>query len=389
MLYLLLNPSRSPFFFRQITGVLFVLTVLGTSCSVSRKTSGALPLREVVLKLTPGPDNPRNSEGSFVTLKDGRILFVYSRYTGNNSGDHAPAYLAGRYSSDGGKTWSDKDEIIVTQEGNMNVMSVSLLRLQNGTIALFYLRKNSTVDCIPVVRFSDDEAKTWTAPVDCITDQKGYFVLNNDRVIQLKDGRLMMAVARHSRPSDAKWQEAGALFAYYSDDNGKTWVSGKQVKAPQGLITQEPGLVALKNGNVMMYIRASGGSQYVSYSDDRGATWSTAVPYNLKSPLSPATIERIPSTGDLLAVWNNNDGTDPVIKGKRTPLTVAISKDDGKSWQKITNIETDTDGWYCYIAIHFYKRSVLLSYCAGSQQAHTHLSVTDISRFDLKDLYKK
>ncbi|WP_245729200.1 sialidase family protein [Niabella drilacis] len=324
-----------------------------------------------------------------MTLKDGRILFVYSRYTGKNAGDHAPAYLAGRYSSDGGKTWSGRDEVIVTQEGNMNVMSVSLLRLRNGTIALFYLRKNSAVDCIPVVRFSTDEAKTWTTPVDCITDQKGYFVLNNDRVIQLKDGRLMMAVARHSRPSDAKWRETGALFAYYSDDNGKTWVPGKQVNTPAGIITQEPGLVALKRGRIMMYIRASGGTQYVSYSNDRGATWSTATSYNLKSPLSPATIERIPSSGDLLAIWNNNDGSIPAIKGRRTPLTVAISRNEGRSWEKITGIETDTDGWYCYTAIHFYKKSVLLSYCAGSQKAGTHLSVTDISRFDLKDLYKR
>ncbi|MCF3107696.1 glycoside hydrolase [Niabella sp. CC-SYL272] len=389
MLYLLFNSFKSRLFIQPVTGVLLICALWSASCSVNRNSSHVSPLRQVVLKLAPGPDNPRNSEGSFVTLKDGRILFVYSRYTGDNSGDHAPAYLAGRYSSDGGKTWSDKDEVIVTQEGNMNVMSVSLLRLQNGTIALFYLRKNSTVDCIPVVRFSTDEARSWTEPIDCITDQKGYFVLNNDRVIQLKDGRLMMAVARHSHPADAKWQESGALFAYYSDDNGKTWVSGKQVNTPKGIITQEPGLVALKNGQVMMYIRASGGTQYVSYSRDRGVTWSEAVPYLLKSPLSPATIERIPATGDLLAVWNNNDGTDPVTKGKRTPLTVAVSKDEGKSWQKITNIETDTDGWYCYIAIHFYKKSVLLSYCAGSQKAHTHLSVTDISRFNLSDLYKR
>ena len=84
----------------------------------------------------------------------------------------------------------------------------------------------------------------------------------------------------------------------------------------------------------MMFIRATSGKQFVSYSKDKGATWSYAKPYNLKSPLSPASIERIPSTGDLFAIWNNNDGSDPKIKDKRTPLTVAISKDDGKTWQK-------------------------------------------------------
>ncbi|MBZ4191391.1 sialidase family protein [Niabella beijingensis] len=374
---------------RQIAATAMVFCILLSACSSGKRSASSTgALHDIVLKLPPGQDNPRNSEGSFVTLKDGRILFVYSRYTGINSGDHAPAYLAGRYSSDGGKTWTAQDVKIVDREGGMNVMSVSLLRLKNGTIALFYLRKNSTVDCIPVVRFSDDEAKTWSAPVDCITDQQGYFVLNNDRVIQLADGRLMLAVAKHSSPSDSKWLEKGALFAYYSDDNGRTWTAGQQVPTPAGIITQEPGLVALKDGRVMMYIRASGGSQYVSYSKDRGAGWSTAVPFNLKSPVSPATIERIPSTGDLLAVWNNNDGSVAAIKGKRTPLTVAVSKDDGKSWIHIKNLEADPDGWYCYTAIHFYKKNVLLAYCAGSQKTKTHLSVTDISRFPLTDLYK-
>ena len=76
--------------------------------------------------------------------------------------------------------------VVVENEGGMNVMSVSLLRLQNGEIALFYLRKNSTEDCIPMMRISKDEARTWSDPIPCITDRKGYFVLNNDRVVQLR-----------------------------------------------------------------------------------------------------------------------------------------------------------------------------------------------------------
>ena len=48
---------------------------------------------------------------------------------------------------------------IIENEGTMNVMSVSLLRMKNDEIALFYLKKNSTTDCIPMVRFSKDEAK--------------------------------------------------------------------------------------------------------------------------------------------------------------------------------------------------------------------------------------
>ncbi len=341
----------------------------------------------VVLKLDPSASNPRNSEGSFVTLKDGKILFVYSHYTSGNGGDHDPAHLASRISADGGKTWTQQDARVLDNEGGMNVMSVSLLRLKNGEIALFYLRKNTVQDCIPYVRFSKDEAKTWSEPVKCITDKEGYFVLNNDRVIQLKSGRLLMAVALHKN-TKTQFSGKGHLYAYYSDDNGRTWRSSSEAEAPSEIVTQEPGVVELKNGDVMMFIRATSGKQFVSYSKDKGATWSYAKPYNLKSPLSPASIERIPSTGDLFAIWNNNDGSDPKTKDKRTPLTVAISKDDGKTWQKVKNIEIDPDGWYCYMGIHFDKKNVLLSYCAGSQKANSYLNVTDVALLSLTDIYK-
>ena len=344
------------------------------------------PGKEIVLRLEPGPENPRNSEGDFISLKDGRIMFVYSRYFGANGGDHSPAYLAARFSNDGGKTWTSEDLKVVEREGTMNVMSVSLLRLQNGKIALFYLKKNSETDCIPMVRFSNDEAKTWSDPVPCITDKKGYFVLNNNRVIQLKNGRILMAVNLYNI-AEGSILNKGSLWSYYSDDNGLTWKSGVEVPNPDKFLTQEPGIVELKNKDILMIIRSNPGVQCISYSKDKGVTWSSVKSSNIKSPVSPASIERIPSTGDLLLVWNNNGGDDPAIKGKRTPLTVAISKDEGKTWQKAKNVEDDPDGWYCYIAIHFVGKDVLLGHCACNRPKGTGLAVTQITKLSVDWIY--
>ena len=363
----------------------FILTSCSTGVGIMHNSYTS---PKTVLILNPSENNPRNSEGDFITLKDKRILHIYSHYTGNSTSDHAPAYLAVRYSDDGGMTWTNEDETILENEGGMNVMSVSLLRLQNGDIALFYLRKNSIEDCIPMMRISRDEAKSWSEAVQCITDKEGYFVLNNDRVIQLEDGRLLMAVALHDTPG-GEWKSRADLFSYYSDDNGKTWYSSKMVPNTTEIVTQEPGLIETKDGSIMMYIRASGGFQQLSFSSDRGESWSHIETSNIPSPLSPATIEKIPGTSDWLLVWNNNDGSNPDIKDKRTPLTAAISKDEGKTWQHIKNIQSDTDGWYCYIAIHFVDdRNILLSYCAGSQAQNTHLSVTDITLLSKKWLYE-
>lgn len=335
--------------------------------------------KEITLQLLPGPDNRRNSEGDFVALKDGTILHIYTHFTGNTVNDHEGAYLASRYSTDGGRNWSPGDKIVVQNEGQQNVMSVSLLRLQGGAIALFYLRKNSDDDCIPMMRVSYDEAKTWSDPAVCIQDRKGYFVLNNDRVIQLKNGRLLMPVALHKLAGEEKWSSRGRLFCYYSDDEGKTWASGEQVANPKDILTQEPGVVELKNGDVFMFIRTNQGVQYASYSSNQGRTWSEIEPTQIASPTSPAVIKRIPLTGDLLLVWNNNGKTQ-----QRTPFNTAISKDEGKTWKYIQILEDDPNGNFCYPAIHFVKEHVLLGYFNFVSEN----IVMSVARVKVKELYR-
>lgn len=359
--------------------ILFLLIAIVAGFRSKPKSSVAVNLNvgiDTVLKLLPGPNNPRNSEGDFITLKDGKILFIYSHFTGNSGGDFGNAYLASRFSTDSGKTWSTEDQTVVSQEGDMNVMSVSLVRLKNGAIALFYGKKNSDEYCIPMMRISKDEARTWSNPTPCITDRKGYFVLNNNRVIQLSNSRLIMPVALHKEPG-GKWSNIGRLFTYYSDDNGKTWKSSEEVADPGNVITQEPGVVEKKDGNLFMFIRTNEGVQYASYSRDNGETWSAAQPTRIASPLSPASIARIPSTGDLLMVWNNN-GTNQ----KRTPLNVAVSKDEGKTWEHIKIIEDDPDGVFCYTAIHFTGKDVLLEYSDWKTMGST------IVRLSLQWIYK-
>ncbi len=329
-----------------------IMSGLGMSCSDKGKLDGDISKPKTVLELFPGLNNARNSEGDFITLKNGRILFIYTHYTGDSYQDHAPAYLAGRYSDDKGATWSTEDQLIVKQEGVQNVMSVSLLRLQNGEIALFYLRKNSNTDCIPIVRFSDDEGETWSNPKPCITDRPGYYVLANNRVIQLKDGRLVFSVAYSKR-----------VCSYFSDDNGRTWSSGKDVSNPDSVVNQEPAIVELKNGDLFMIMRTDTTTQYVSYSKDRGESWSPARYSNIVSASnSPASMTRLSSSSDLMLVWNNNDALIPKLKAKRTPLNIAISQDEGKTWENIKTVEENPTGSYCYTAIHIDGKDVLLGY---------------------------
>jgi sialidase-1 len=351
--------------FVRATGIVSAATLLNLSAKAA--DSG----NEVVLDLDPTRDNPRNSEGAFVALKSGRILFIYTRFLGG-AADHSPAQLVSVHSDDHGRTWSREPRTVVENPPGANVMSVSLLRLRSGAIALFYLAKNSLLDCRPVMRTSADEAETWSEPRH-VGDAPGYFVLNNDRVIQLQGGRLVVPLAFHrSRGSDPKNYRSLDMRAialwYLSEDEGKTWQEADDwwalpARTSTGL--QEPGVVELADNRLFSWMRTDQGAQFGCYSTDGGKRWSPPEKTELQSPASPASIKRLAGSSDLLAVFNDHSGRFPFPKGKRSPLVSAISSDGGKTWPRRKLLEGDQAGWYCYTAIHFIEDAVLLAYCAG------------------------
>src|SRR5579862_4720045 len=308
--------------------------------------------------LPPGVNNPRNSEGDFVSLNNGIIMFVYSRFTGG-AADDASADLVAVYSGDRGKTWSLRFEPLIANDAKQNVMSVSLLRLSETEIAIFYLRKNGPEDCVPMMRISKEEGRNWGDAVPCVTEG-GYYVLNNHRAVLLKSGRIVLPLARHAK-GGAKRSPRATFLCSYSDNGGRSWKQSAELEGPvagrSGL--QEPAVIELKDGSLMMLARTDQGCQYRSSSRDGGVTWSPAEASNIMSPLSPVSIARIPSTGDLLLVWNDHENVDEAHRAKRTPFCVAISRDEGKTWEKKKTLDDDPDGWFCYTAIEFVGDRVL------------------------------
>ncbi|MDO4628728.1 MAG: sialidase family protein [Planctomycetia bacterium] len=317
--------------------------------------------RKIVLEIPKGPDNPRNGEGDFIRLKDGRIIFVYAQYSGNSWLDHASANIVQRISSDNGKTWSEPEIVVQRDEDIQNVMSPSFLRLQDGRIALFYLRKVSSADCRPYVRISEDETKTWSEPTCCLTDDVDYYVVNNARIIQLRDGSVLIPAARHHY-ADGKndgWSREG--FILRSTDGCKTFQREEIELIPGGPHFQEPGLVELADGTVFLYYRNSSGAQYGMKSTDGGKTWGKDVATHFVSPRSPLSIYPIPKTERYLAVWNED-------KGARDPLTLAVLDSELNFLWKTTLDKSDEKlkRCFCYPAIFSLgNNEFLIAYYVG------------------------
>ncbi len=337
----------------------------------------------IVHELPSAPDAIRNSEGSFLTLEDGRILFVYSRFRVGDGFDHDPAGLAGLIFSPHGSEMVEDLGWLLTPEadGAVNQMSVSLLRMQDGAIGVFYFLRRGFEDGRLHLRRSYDGGRSWTPARPCIL-APGYHVSNNDRVVRLRSGRLLLPAAYH-RPLELPQPDgsirygfeyvAHALF-FYSDDDGETWKQSNGVYvASRHTRTgfQEPGVVELENGCLFGWGRTDLGRQYETQSTDGGRTWTPGEPSAFTSPESPLSMKRDPSDRSLVAVWNPAPGypTRPTAGTDRTPLVLARSVDDGASWSQPVMIEDDPAAGYCYTAMHALPGrpgAWLLAYCAGS-----------------------
>lgn len=303
--------------------------------------------------------HPRYSEGSIVELADGALLYATTEFAGGAE-DDASARIVARRSSDGGRTWGPQ-RTLQENVGRKNVMSVSLKRYRSAGLSglgMFYLVKDGPSDLRVYLRISEDEAETFGPPI-LVTRGQGYHVLVNDRVAQLLDGRLVVPV---SWTRDALEEDRYVSFAYLSDDGGGTWVAGRGKVALPGRGAMEPEVVELRDGRLLMILRTQLGSIYASVSEDRGDTWSAAEDWGVASPESPATLRRIPATGDLLLVWNPIFSPGADHGGRRNPLAAAVSRDEGKTWTPPRVLEGDPSQTFAYASLAFAGGRALLTY---------------------------
>jgi hypothetical protein len=323
----------------------------------SRKTRESA---EISIVLSPATArHPRQTEASMLAFPGGRLLVAYSDFYGGDWRDEGPGRIAGRWSMDEGRSWS-RPFVLQENIGRLNCMSASLLQLPSGRILLAFGRKDAQPTLLhAMVKHSDDEGRTWSQPQD-ITRGDRYWCITNDRLVRLSSGRILYPLESGLESECCVW---------YSDDDGARWkMSRRNITAAKGTHYAEPTVVELPGGRVAMYIRTTAGNLHIAMSKDGGESWKMHKGARADmagrpdagpaAAYSPCMVKRVPGTRDLLLVWNNHR--------IRTPLTAAISRDSGDTWQHLRNIE-EMDGWpptrtHTYPSLTFFGRNVHLTY---------------------------
>lgn len=294
-------------------------------------------------------------EATVITLADGSVAMFYDLYEGSRNGNSEPAGLLHmQISNDVGRTWSEP--LALHDRGGCPIQGTrtSPIRLRSGKLGLIHTGEHVRPgrDGNLIFHYSEDEGQTWS---DGVTVDPEFAVLRSACGRVLSTGRIVAPVFKWISPDTGEESEepsCGICFswAYYSDDEGQTWQQSHSElivaknEGREGVYHfEEPVVEELRDGSLIMYGRTETGRHYVSYSKDGAITWTPPVPGPVLTSYTPTLLQRIPSTGHLLMVWNQSSPAEFGAGLSRHRLTCALSKDDGQTWTHFKNLESLDD----------------------------------------------
>lgn len=329
-------------------------------------------------------ENPRHDHAQIFPLKDGRLMLVWceyyvnrpsglnrNAYQGRGSGDEAPCRISARITGDGGRTWTGRMTLQDNLDGN-NVKQPNLIRCVNGDILMLFTKWNlHTQERSVHFKRSTDDAETWSE-IRQLTPPGGSYVLDAGRIFRHSSGRIVLPV--FWTPEIWTEREHIQAFAFHSDDDGLTWhASSNRMEVP-GRGAMEPTMVERRDGSILAIIRSGVGVLFEAESHDRGETWSASRATTLVSPQAEPCVRRIPSTGDLLLIWCHarpyaQSHDIPTFHRPRNPLSCAISRDDGRTWENVKNIENREGYDSAYPNVYFNGDEAIVTYYHASASA--------------------
>lgn len=209
-----------------------------------------------------------------------------------------------------------------------------------GRVHLFFKVGDEIPQWETWVMTSEDGGQSWSESRELVPGDRGGRGPVKNKPILLSNGDWL---APASIETDNGWD----AFVDRSTDNGLTWQASDLLDraAVGGLGIIQPSLWESRPGHVHMLMRSTAGAVFRSDSDDYGHTWRPAYPTALPNNNSGLDLAKL-RDGALALVFNPVAGN----WAARTPLRLALSFDNGLTWPRTLDLETEP-GEYSYPAI--------------------------------------
>lgn len=308
--------------------------------AVARMASAA-SADDIVIERLFGPEIPGGiykHPAAIEQLDNGDFYVVYYGGEGEYDGD---TKVFGSRLKKGETEWSTPATIADTPnraEGNGVVFQAP-----DGVVWLFYICRygDTWSDSRINYKVSHDGAHTWSDSY-LLTMEKGTMVRN--RPIVLGDGDYLVPIYHETgHDTEIVGADTSSFFLRYNPQK-KEWSESTRIYSRMGNL--QPAPVEVSPGHLICFCRRGGGYEALddgwmvrSESNDGGRTWSPGEETKIKNANAAVDLLKL-SSGNIMLVFNDN-------MNDRTPLSVAISTDGGKTFPHQRDILTG-EGPYAY-----------------------------------------
>ncbi len=249
--------------------------------------------------------------------------------------------------------WSEPTLLVkVRDEAHWNPV---LFNAPDNTLYLYFKVGKEIDHWETWVMQSEDNGMNWSEPEEFEEGNRGGRGPVRNHMLVLFDGTWL---APASLEKDKVWN----AFVDRSEDQGKTWISSETMILDREKISGEgviqPALWESAALHVHMLLRTSAGKIGRSDSRDGGLTWSPVELTELPNNNSGIDVAHI--GGDTLALISNPVGEN---WGKRYPIQVALSYDNGKTWPVEKIIEDGSgDDEFSYPSMIYHDGELVFCY---------------------------
>lgn len=214
-------------------------------------------------------DGQHNAFPGLVRTVTGKRILVYRK---GPTHVNSKGSLVMRTAASQGAAWS-AETTLYTDAGVFDARDPEIVEIATPSgmrlIVSFFLHNSGPIAGAVRTIVSDDDGVTWGA-ASPVVDGFVAWVACSAKVVQLPDGTLLLPM--YGSDATAQLVEIAA-----SSDYGATWTASRPWGTPNEVGDQEPNIVLMENGDLLMLMRTQGGNVFESVSTDNGLTWGTAT----------------------------------------------------------------------------------------------------------------
>jgi predicted neuraminidase len=277
------------------------------------------------------PTGPYKHPASITELANGDLYLVYYGGAGEYATDTG---VFGARVKQGARRWTQPRAL--ARDPFRSLGNAVVWQAPDKLVWLFYVvRWGDTWSTSRIqAKVSHDNAATWSDSF-VVSETEGDMV--RGRPIVLDNGDYLLPIY-HETGRDPEHVGADSASEFLRFDKAtRLWRPSGVIRSPKGNI--QPAVAQLTHDHLIAYCRRGGGYEPVkdgyivrSESHDGGRTWTEGTDSPFPNPNAAVDFLKLRS-GRLLLVYNNS-------MNERTPLSVALSPDDDKTWPYRRDIAT-------------------------------------------------